>query len=140
MEVVHGYLVDLLIALLGLACSYAIYYIRRASEKLAAEAEKIRDEKQAELVKNAVARAKDLATTMVEKTEQTMASEMRQAVKDGKIDRVELQNLGIKVYEEVYSNLSDDVKQAIESEINDVYAYIQGLVESAVLRLKNGGS
>jgi hypothetical protein len=135
-DLVQKVLIDILMALIGLASAYAVYYINKATAKVKAETENIADEKQRKLVQDALWRVEDLAIKTVESIEQTVAKETREAVKDGKVDRAELLALGTQAVDEIIGQLSEPTKTAIESEVNDLKTYVTSLVESAVLNLK----
>ncbi|MDK2902463.1 MAG: hypothetical protein PWQ93_382 [Clostridiales bacterium] len=134
--VIQTFLVDVLTALLALATSYASYYIYKLSARLKADTQKIKDEQQLALADTAIDRINDLALKTVERFEQTIAGELRQAVKDGKADRNELLAIGRKAYQEVWDQLSDDMKAAASAEISDVKKYIEDTVEAMVRRIK----
>jgi hypothetical protein len=134
--VIQTFLVDVLTALLALATSYASYYIYKLSARLKADTQKIKEEQQLALADTAIDRINDLALKTVERFEQTIAGELRQAVKDGKADRNELLAIGRKAYQEVWDQLSDDMKAAASAEISDVKKYIEDTVEAMVRRIK----
>lgn len=134
--VIQTFLVDVLAALMALAASYVSYYIYKLSARLKADTQKIKDERQLAMAEAAINRIDDLALKTVEKFEQTIAGELRQAVQDGQTDRNELLSIGRKAYQEVWDQLSDDMKAAANAEISDVKKYIENTVEAMVRRVK----
>jgi vacuolar-type H+-ATPase subunit H len=129
-------LTTIIIAAIGLLGAYALSLIKQATAKIKAETNKINDETQRKLVQDALDRVSNLAERTVQKIEQTSASAIREAVKDGKIDREELLALGKTAFDEVYGQLSIDTVELLNTEIVDVQAYIQAVIESEVLKLK----
>jgi phage tail protein X len=137
LDTLQDILIKIVIGLLGLAATYAMYYIKKAVAKIMLEADKIKDDKQRALVKEAIDRVDELAYKAVAATEQTVAAALRKAVKEGIANREELLALGAQACEEVYSQLSPAVIEALKSQVNDVDKYIADTVESMVLGIKS---
>lgn len=137
---INNTLVDILTAVLTCVAAWAIYYINVGTQIAKEKAKAIKDERQMALVDGAVDRVNDLAKKAVGKTEQTTAGELRNAVKDGNIDRSKLLALGKKVADDVYVQLSKDAIDALQTEIGDVKKYIEDTVETEVLKLKTNTS
>jgi hypothetical protein len=78
----------------------------------------------------------ELAKETVTKFEQTIAADLREQVKAGTADRNALLAVGQKAYDEVYNQLSEEVRGLLSLEFNDVYALVVTLVEAEVYRLK----
>lgn len=133
---VNSTLVDILTAVLTCAAAWAIYYINVGTQIAKEKAKAIKDDRQKALLDGAIDRVNDLAQKTVARTEQTTAGELRNAVKDGNIDRSELLALGKKVTDDVYSQLSKDAIDALQAEMGDVKKYVTDTVESEVLKLK----
>ncbi len=129
-------MVEILLALLSLGCAYLTLYLKRAAARVMAETEHIQDRHQAELLKTAIARLDDIATRTVEKLEQTVAGELREKVRDGRIDRSELLRLGEKAYTEVLDILEPGVQQVLQDSLGDFHTYVKNTIESKVLQLK----
>jgi vacuolar-type H+-ATPase subunit H len=129
-------LTDILLALITLGGAYAVLYINKLKAKADVEIAKIQDEKQRKLISDAFARCNDLVVKVVGFTEQTVAKELREMVKDGKINKEELMACGKNAVDEIYSQLSDETKALLELEVNDVYGYIMNAVETEVLKIK----
>lgn len=129
-------MVEILLALLSLGCAYLTLYLKRAAARVRAETEHIQDRHQAELLKTAIARLDDIATRTVEKLEQTVAGELREKVRDGRIDRSELLRLGEKAYTEVLDILEPGVQQVLQDSLGDFHTYVKNTIESKVLQLK----
>lgn len=138
--IINNSLIDILTAVLAFGAAWAIYYINVGTQIAKEKIKAIKDERQRALVDGAVDRVNDLAQKAVAKTEQTTAGELRNAVKDGNIDRSELLALGKKVANDVYGQLSKDAIDALQVEIGDVKKYIEDTVETEVLKLKTNTS
>jgi len=130
-------LTKILISLLSLAVSYGLFYISKAKANLAnATAQNIKDESQKKLIQDALDRVALIASNVVARTEQVSASAIREAVKDGKIDKTELEQLGKNAVDDVYAQLKDETKDLLENELSDLQKYITDVVEAEVLKLK----
>jgi adenylate kinase len=136
MELVKSFLVDVGIALLGLASAYAVLYLNKATAKVKEEIGKIQDEKQRALINAAIDRVNDLAFKSVSSVEQSSAKALREAVKAGIEDRQKLLDIGKSAVEDVYNQLSPDAIALLENEVTDVKKYIMNCVESEVLKIK----
>lgn len=127
----------LMYAILPLMSAFIIYLCAKATTFLKTQTKKINDETQRELINKAIDRVNDLAVKTVANIEQTTAKELREAVKDGKVDKEELIKLSQQATSEIYSQLTKDSKDALQSELNDVEEYIRKTVEKTLLDLKN---
>jgi pyrroline-5-carboxylate reductase len=137
-EVINEALVNILIALISLGAAYAVYYINTLAHKVSEEAKDIGNSNVRKIIDDAIYRVSELAKETVTKFEQTIAADLREQVKAGKVDRNALLAVGQKAYDEVYNQLSDDVKNLLALEFNDVYALVVTLVEAEVYKLKRG--
>lgn len=137
-ELLRDVLLNLAIAVVTLLSSYGVYYVRKAAQKLTAEAEKIEDEGHRQLVNDAISRLEDVATKTVGALEQTTAKELRQAVKDGVRSREELVSLSGKAFEEICNTVGPEYLSFLALALGDVDAYIKSTIEAKVLQLKEG--
>lgn len=129
-------LVNVAASLVALGAAAATYYLKKGADKLKAETKKIEDQAQAQLMWHAIDRLEDTAEKAVTKTEQTVAEQLRQAVKDGKTDRSELIALGQKACQEVLQMLEPEVVNVLSKNLGDLQAYVESTVETQVNRLK----
>lgn len=129
-------LVNVAASLVALGAAAATYYLKKGADKLKAETKKIEDQAQAQLMWHAIDRLEDTAEKAVTKTEQTVAEQLRQAVKDGKTDRSELIALGRKACQEVLQMLEPEVVDVLSRNLGDLQAYVESTVETQVNRLK----
>jgi len=136
-QIFTQFTVDLITAGATLLLAYTINAVRRASMKAKLESEKIENEEQRQLVNEAIIRLEDVTTKTVTKLEQTTAKELRELVKDGKIEKSELQALSQKALDEIISSLKPDYMKLIEDTFGDARSYILNTIESKVFELKN---
>lgn len=138
-EIVTGFLVDLAFALIGLLAAYGIKLITKTKQKVEAETLKIIDERQRQLLNNALNSLQDIAIKTVTKIEQTTAKELRQAVKEGKASKDSLKALAVKAYDEIYLTLKPDYRKLIADELGGIAKYIEDTIEEKVFQIKNFG-
>lgn len=131
-----SFTVEVLVALIGLGCAYLTLYLRQAATRVKAETEHIRDQRQAELVRQAVDRLNDVAAKTVQKFEQTVAGDLRNKVKAGEVDRSQLLDLGKQAYDEVLKTIEPDVRQVLESTLGDFETYVKNTIETQVHQVK----
>ena len=91
-------LVNITLAVIALAGSFAVYYIRLGASKLKAQTAQISDESARKVLENALTDVANLATLSVNAMEQTTAKALREAVKSGTATREELVALGKQVF------------------------------------------
>ena len=77
-----------------------------------------------------------LAGITVGAIEQTTAHQLREAVKDGRVDREELQALAAQAFAEIKAGVSPTAQQVITDQLGDFDAYLTNLIERKVLELK----
>lgn len=128
--------VNVAVGLVALGAAAASYYLKKGADKLKAETGSIQDQAQAKLIWHAIDRLEDTAEKVVAKTEQTVAGQLRQSVKDGKVNRSELEALGQKACDEILQTLEPGVVQVLQENMGDLQAYVLSTVESLVNRLK----
>lgn len=121
---------------IGALATVASFYIRKGAIYLMKRSEAIDDAKTQQLTKEAINRINDLAQKAVGSLEQTVAGALREAVKDGKVDRAELLALGVQAVNEVYNQLTPEVIAAAQVQISDIRRYIEDTVEDSLLHLK----
>ncbi len=138
-EIVSKVIVNIVIALLGLAASYSILLINKAKQKIDVETEQIKDDKQRALARDALEQVNILAAKTVISIEQTTAKALREAVKDGTTNREELLGLADQAHLEILQELKPKYREVLEKEINDINKYISDTVEEKVFELKNFG-
>lgn len=124
------------ISLIGLLSAFLIYYISKLTNKLKIETQKISDDKQRELIQNALDRIKELSQNTVLELQQTVVEDLKKEIEKGNVNKEELLNVGNLAVKKVMHQLSEDTLMFAEMEISDIKAYITSIVESEVLKLK----
>ena len=135
-SVVSETLVNLMLAVITLAGTYAIYYIRLGASKLQAQTAQIADEKARQLLNNAVLDVANLVTLSVGAMEQTTAKALREAVKAGTKDRAELVALGRDVFNDVKKQIGPEAQRVITKNLGCFDSYLKKCIENEVLKVK----
>lgn len=84
----------------------------------------------------AINTSQQVVNTVVGKTEQMVAEQLRQDVKDGVKPASEMQRLGALALDEVMQILGSETRELLHLHFGDVEGYITGLIENAVYQLK----
>lgn len=129
LEVLMESLVTIVIALIGLAVAYGTHYIKKASQRL-------QEKSEMELVNNLIANVEHVVLVTVEAAEQRVAKDLRDAVKDGKVDRAELLAVADSVKEQVLATLSNESIELLKKTFGDIETLIENMIESAVAQVK----
>jgi len=130
-------LISIGIACITLAGAYATFYLRRLTEKLKLETEKIQDDRQKELVIEALYRLDDVANKTVSAIEQTAADIIRKDISISDGDRKEkLQELGIRAYDQIIKTLEPEYVKALNESLGDFEGYVKSTIEDKVRLMK----
>ncbi|WP_206458904.1 guanylate kinase [Anaerovorax sp. IOR16] len=130
-------LISIGIACITLAGAYATFYLRRLTEKLKLETEKIQDDRQKELVIEALYRLDDVASKTVSAIEQTAADIIRKDISISDGDRKEkLQELGIRAYDQIIKTLEPEYVKALNESLGDFEGYVKSTIEDKVRLMK----
>ena len=129
-------LVNVALAVIGLAGAYVVYYIRLAAAQAKTQTKRIEDTAARELLENALDDVVNLATVSVNAMEQTTAQAVRDKVKEGKADREELLELGRKVFREVKAAIAPEAQRVITQNLGSFDDYLTKCIEDAVLKVK----
>ncbi len=132
-------LVNVLLALITLVGAYATLYIKKSSEKLKAETEKIQEEKQRNIVNTALEYMERTAEKTVNKIEQVTAKQIRKAVKEGTVDRKALEALAQEAFNEIKETLGPEYIQVLQESLGNAEKYILNTIEEKVAELKRKG-
>ena len=133
-------LTSLALGVISLLGAYALYFISKSVAKIKVETSKISDEAQRTLFENALADVANLVSTTVSALEQTTASALRDAVKDGKVDREELLSLGETAFNSIKARTGIAAQVVIAENLGSFDGYLNNLIESKVLELKTNTS
>lgn len=129
-------LVSLALAVISLLGAFGMYAIRKGGLWLTEKTAMLKDGKQRELLTNALADVENLATVTVAAIEQTTAKTLREAVKDGKVDREELVALSAQAFDSIKAKVGPEAQAAISKNLGSFDEYVRDLIETKVLELK----
>ena len=136
-ETIQIYLNQILTVLGSFAVAYLTMYIAKAKAKLAAEVDKIADDKARDLLDAAISRIDNLVLKGVNSAEQTLILDIKKQIAEGTATKQNLLDIGKNVADTVYSQLSKDTVATLNLEMNDLSGYIVSSVEAQILTLKN---
>lgn len=127
---------------IGIACitflgAYATVYIKKCTDKLILETEKIKDDQSRELVIEALYRLDDVAEKTVSAIEQTTASVLRNNFNlDKKIKKEELEKLAVGAYNKIVMTLEPEYVRVLNDSLGDFKGYVENTIEDKVRQLK----
>lgn len=140
MEAIQSMAVEVLTSLalgvISLLGAFGVYYITKAAAKIREQTAQISDEKRRTLLENALADVETLATVTVGAIEQTTASALREAVRDGSTDRAELLALGTQAFYDIKAKVGPAAQETITKNLGSFDDYLRNLIETKVLELK----
>ena len=125
-----------ILGILNIGAGYLVYYIKQMADKAKIKNQENENEKQKVLIDNAIDRLDLLITKSVIATNETLGKAIKDGLADGKTNREELLALKDIVIEDVKAQLSQDSKDLISSEIEDLNAYISNSIEVALKSIK----
>lgn len=128
-EMLMNVLINILLSFLTLGGAYIIYLVNKLIIYL-------KQKTKSEELTNALNQVNKLAETTVKSIEQTVAKEIREAVKDGKVTKDELKKLSNKAFEEIIKSLSPEYLSVLENGMGNIDIYVTNLIEQKVLELK----
>lgn len=135
-EALMSLLATVIIGAIGLLTAYLTKYFKQSIANIKAQTSKIKDETQKQLVNDAL----DRTSTIVEKTivaaNETLVKEVTAATEDNKITKEDGERILASVKSDVLSQLSDDAKELLSTEIGDLELYIEKEVETTLAKLK----
>lgn len=129
--------IDVALAGVALLAAYAINAMRKLTEKVKLETQRIKDEEQRKLLNDALDDIEILTSKTVAQIEQTTAKTLREAVKNGVRDKTELEALSIKAFDEIAEALKPESKALIEKNFGNFSKYLTKAIEAKVLELKS---
>lgn len=125
-----------ILGILNIGAGYLVYYIKQIADKAKIKNQENKNEKQKILIDNAIDRLDLLITKSVIATNETLGKAIKDGLADGKTNREELLALKDIVIEDVKAQLSQDSKDLISSEIEDLNTYISNSIEVALKSIK----
>lgn len=133
-------LLQLALAVITLLGAYGMYYAQKAVKRVQAQTALLKDDSTRTLLTNALEDVNELVGVTVGAIEQTTAAALREAVKSGTADRASLVALGQQAFETVKAAVTPEAQEAITKNLGSFDTYLQNLIESAVLKVKQESS
>lgn len=121
--------------ILALVGAGVLYLMTLLKNKILTETDKIKDDKQRNLVNGAIERVSNLAEISVRNAENVAVREAKKATEDNKLTKEDAESIKQAVIEDILGKLSDDTKKVINDEYGDVEAYVDELIEAKVHEL-----
>lgn len=121
---------------ISIATAYISSYMKKLTEKAKVETLKLENETQKELVDKAIDRTNQLVKTNVIKAQETLVKEIKDKAKDGIVDKRDLKDVAGTVKQDVLVQLSEELKQLVTTEIQDLEKYIEAQIEVSLATLK----
>ena len=122
---------------LSIACIYVSIFISKSIEVAKSKASALKHEEAQNIIMNALNRTDDLITTNIIAAEQTLKPQILIAIKDGEVDKSELQGLSITVKENVLKQLSTDMYEVLNAALLDTNSYLENRIEKILAELKD---
>lgn len=121
--------------ILALVGAGILYLMTLLKNKILTETDKIKDDKQRNLVNGAIERVSNLAEISVRNAENVAVREAKKATEDNKLTKEDAESIKQAVIEDILGKLSDDTKKVINDEYGNVEAYVDELIEAKVHEL-----
>lgn len=136
MQLIETVLSEALISLLSLLAAYGIYYLRKATMGVMAQTAQLKAEQLRSHLDNALLDLDNLLTATVGAIEQTTAKTLREAVKEGKADREQLEFLAGRAFKQIKDRLAPEAQRVISDNLGSFDDYLTKMIEVKVLELK----
>ena len=121
---------------LAIASVYATLLITKATQKAKMEISKLKDEQAKNLLNDSLDRVDVLLKTNIIAMENTLKKEISEGIKDGKIEKDELNKLAVNVKENVLNQLGKGSLDILNEGLNDVNGYIEARLEQVLVDIK----
>lgn len=138
-EVVQDLMLNIILGLITIVGVYLLNLISKWVNKLKAETDKIKDERQLNLALAAIERVEGLAQNTVLAIEGVSAKKLRELVKQGKVPRSALKDLAGDAIDKILGLLEPKYYKALEETFEDVDDYVKDLVEATLENFKKNG-
>ena len=122
---------------LSIASVYISIYVAKAIEVSKIKASLIKNEEAKAIINSTIDRVDDLIATNIISVENTLKPQILEAIKDGKVDNSELEELSIVVKKNVLKQMSEDTCEVLNATLSDVHGYIENRIERILAELKD---
>lgn len=130
----------LVAGVISLAGILTTIYVNKAIELVKLKAQAVKDEQAKKILTNALNNVDELICTNIVAVENTLKPQILEAIKDGKIDKSELNNLSLVVKENVINQMGQQTNTIINEALSDVNSYLESRIEKILADLKNSDS
>ena len=130
----------LVTGVVSLAGILTTIYVNKAIELVKLKAQAVKDEQAKNILTNALNNVDELICTNIVAVENTLKPQILEAIKDGKIDKSELNNLSLVVKENVINQMGQQTNTIINEALSDVNSYLESRIEKILADLKNSDS
>lgn len=130
----------LVAGVVSLAGILTTIYVNKAIELAKLKAQAIKDEQAKKILTNALNNVDELICTNIVAVENTLKPQILEAIKDGKIDKSELNNLSLVVKENVINQMGQQTNTIINEALSDTNSYLESRIEKILADLKNSDS
>ena len=127
----------ILIALISALAIVAVSYINKLSQQVKAKIDATQSERESALINSAIDRVTYLAQNTVLCIEQELVGDIKQAISEGTMDRTALLALKDKAVDNVVSQLTPEIINALSTQTTDIEGYIADLVSAQVYEIRN---
>ena len=130
-------LLDIVIkGLLTIASAYGVYLVSKVVQKIKLKMMKLEDEQAQLIFNNALEKVDMLLRTNIVAMENTLKKEISEGIKDGKVEKEELNKLAINVKENVLNQLGKGSLDILNEGLNDVNGYVEARLEQVLVDIK----
>jgi hypothetical protein len=131
-----GAILSIINILVPLAGAYVALYKAGVVDFIKSKIGLINDAETRTVVENAFDKVEELIEDAIVSAESTTKKELLPLIEEGKVSKDSLKQIGVDVKNNVKNQLSDELVEALKSEIKDVEGYINTKVESQLAKLK----
>lgn len=125
------------LASITLAGAYATFYLKKLSDKVKFETEKLKDDRKKELVIEALYRLDEVAGKTVSALEQTTAKAIRESlITDSDERKKQFKEVFSDAYWQVINTLEPEYKKVLEQNLGDFKTYVTNVIEDKVREIK----
>ena len=131
-------LLDIVIkGLLTIASAYGVYLVSKVIQRIKLKMIKLESEQAQVIFNNALEKVDMLLKTNIVAMENTLKKEISEGIKDGKVEKDELNKLAVNVKENVLNQLGKGSLDILNEGLNDVNGYIEARLEQILVEVKN---
>lgn len=122
---------------LSIASVYLPIYISKLTQVAKNKAALLKHEEAKNIISNTIERVDDLIVTNIISIENTLKPQILEAIKDGKVDKSELETLSTVVKENVIKQLGQDANDILNTTLTDTNNYLTNRIERILAELKD---